>query len=196
MAGQVVLKVDSSGNIGYIELNGDPDTDLTSIKLKADNISLEGLVTVNGKFKVHLDGTIEAVNAKFNGEVIGSYISSSIIESTTFISESASGSITIENGKIKVKNTAYDTTAEISGSDMWIDYISVRENANFIKGAIFNQLPTLYIGSATHQFITTLNKDSYTYPPAPHTHSYATMSDLVDLYAALRLWVESNFVAK
>ena len=49
LAGQVILKVDSDGNVGYVELTADPDTNLTTIKLKADQHILEGLVTVNGK---------------------------------------------------------------------------------------------------------------------------------------------------
>ena len=41
----------------------------TVIKLTADNILLEGLVTANGNFKVLEDGSIEARNGKFTGEI-------------------------------------------------------------------------------------------------------------------------------
>ena len=41
----------------------------TVIKLTADNILLEGLVTANGNFKVLEDGSIEAKNGKFTGEI-------------------------------------------------------------------------------------------------------------------------------
>lgn len=41
----------------------------TVIKLTADNIQLEGLVTANGNFKILEDGSIEAMNGKFGGEV-------------------------------------------------------------------------------------------------------------------------------
>lgn len=41
----------------------------TVIKLTADNIKLEGLVTANGYFKVKEDGSIEAVNGTFRGNV-------------------------------------------------------------------------------------------------------------------------------
>ena len=41
----------------------------TVIKLTADNILLEGLVTANGNFKILEDGSIEAVNGKFTGEI-------------------------------------------------------------------------------------------------------------------------------
>ncbi len=41
----------------------------TSIKLTADNIKLEGLVTANGNFKILEDGSIETNNAKIKGYV-------------------------------------------------------------------------------------------------------------------------------
>ncbi|MDF2907135.1 MAG: hypothetical protein K0R34_2456 [Herbinix sp.] len=69
LSNRVVLKVNTAGNIGFVSLDGDPDTDLTQIKLKADSISLEGIVTVNNKFKVLEDGTIEAVDGKFSGQL-------------------------------------------------------------------------------------------------------------------------------
>ena len=48
----------------------------SDIKLKAKNISLEGLVTANNNFKILADGSIEAVNAKFTGDISGSTFSS------------------------------------------------------------------------------------------------------------------------
>jgi hypothetical protein len=41
----------------------------TTIKLKAEKIALEGLVTANENFKILLDGSIEAVNAKLSGAI-------------------------------------------------------------------------------------------------------------------------------
>lgn len=68
LAGQVVLKVDANGNIALVELDGDPSKG-TSIKIKADNISLEGLVTANDNFQILLDGSMKAVKGDFNGKV-------------------------------------------------------------------------------------------------------------------------------
>jgi hypothetical protein len=39
------------------------------VKIRADIIQLEGLVTANGNFKILEDGSIEAVNGKFSGEI-------------------------------------------------------------------------------------------------------------------------------
>ena len=41
----------------------------SGILLKADRINLEGLVTANGNFKILEDGSIEATNGKFSGEI-------------------------------------------------------------------------------------------------------------------------------
>lgn len=45
-----------------------------NIQIKAEKIKLEGAVTVNGRFKVGLDGSIEATNGKFNGDITASKI--------------------------------------------------------------------------------------------------------------------------
>lgn len=40
------------------------------VKIKAANISLEGIVTANGNFKILEDGSVETINGKFLGEVV------------------------------------------------------------------------------------------------------------------------------
>lgn len=64
---------DANGKLALIGV-GVEETDAegnkkTVIKLTADNIKLEGLVTANGYFKVKEDGSIEAVNGTFRGHV-------------------------------------------------------------------------------------------------------------------------------
>lgn len=44
------------------------------IQIQASKIRLEGVVTVNGNFKVGLDGSIEANNGKFSGDITASNI--------------------------------------------------------------------------------------------------------------------------
>lgn len=39
------------------------------VKIKADHIQLEGIVTANGNFKILEDGSIETINGKFSGEI-------------------------------------------------------------------------------------------------------------------------------
>lgn len=64
---------DANGKLSLIGV-GVEETDAegnkkTVIKLTADNIKLEGLVTANGYFKVKKDGSIECKGAKISGEV-------------------------------------------------------------------------------------------------------------------------------
>lgn len=54
--------------VGVEETDGEGNKK-TVIKLTADNIKLEGLVTANGYFKVKEDGSIETVNGTFRGHV-------------------------------------------------------------------------------------------------------------------------------
>lgn len=50
------------------------------IQIEASKIKLEGMVTVNGNFKVGLDGSIEAVNGKFSGDITASTITGSTFQ--------------------------------------------------------------------------------------------------------------------
>lgn len=65
---------DENGKIGLIGISVQEDDGnggtKTVIKLTADNIQLEGLVTANGNFKILEDGSIETINGKFLGEVV------------------------------------------------------------------------------------------------------------------------------
>ena len=45
-----------------------------NIKLSAKNITIEGLVTANSNFKILADGSMEAVNSKFKGDITGGTI--------------------------------------------------------------------------------------------------------------------------
>ena len=51
-----------------------------TVQIQASKIKLEGMVTVNGYFKVGLDGSIEAKNGKFTGDISASTITGSIID--------------------------------------------------------------------------------------------------------------------
>ena len=77
----LVIKPEGSGlyaqdNTGKIALIGvtveekdEYGNPVSKIKLTADHIQLEGLVTANGNFKILEDGSIETKNGKFTGEI-------------------------------------------------------------------------------------------------------------------------------
>lgn len=56
--------IDSDGNLKAFVGAGQ-----NGVKIKADNIQLEGIVTANGNFKILEDGSIETINGKFTGEI-------------------------------------------------------------------------------------------------------------------------------
>lgn len=63
---QLVLKVDSNGKIASVRLDGDADGG-SVVEIKADNIKLEGYTTINGNFKIDIDGSMEATGGKIAG---------------------------------------------------------------------------------------------------------------------------------
>ena len=50
------------------------------VAIEASKIKLEGLVTVNGYFKIGLDGSIEATNGAFSGDITASAITGSTFQ--------------------------------------------------------------------------------------------------------------------
>lgn len=100
---------DANGKLALIGV-GVEETDAegnkkTVIKLTADNIKLEGLVTANGYFKVKEDGSIEAVNGTFRGHV--------------YAEGGAIGGFSIGNGHIGGADVIYneDGTIEIKDTE-------------------------------------------------------------------------------
>lgn len=63
-----------ASKVSQTDFNGNTISSLinqsaTTIKIQAEKIQLEGIVTANSNFKVLLDGSIEAVNAKLSGSI-------------------------------------------------------------------------------------------------------------------------------
>lgn len=98
---------DANGKLALIGV-GVEETDAegnkkTVIKLTADNIKLEGLVTANGYFKVNEDGSIEAVNGTFRGHV--------------YAEGGAIGGFSIGNGHIGGADVIYNEDGTIEVKD-------------------------------------------------------------------------------
>ena len=91
LADQLVLKVDANGNLGMFKLSSLEDG--TQVLIKADNIILEGLVTANGYFKILENGSIESIDGKFSGSIIGSTITGGTVYSLNFFQRDESGNI-------------------------------------------------------------------------------------------------------
>lgn len=65
------------------------------VKIQGDKIQMEGVVTVNSYFKIGLDGSMEATNGRFSGDITASTITGSTL--------TAGGS---DDGVIIVKNSS------------------------------------------------------------------------------------------
>lgn len=143
LAGQVVLKADHDGNIAAVELLSGPDKG-SAITIGADNIALEGLVTVNGNFKILEDGTIEAVNGKFSGTIVSANMIGSTIYGGQFTSSywngnqygSAFNEIEITGGSITCNRTLY-TLPQYGGTTVTrgatLDYNGLDANNVYAK---------------------------------------------------------------
>lgn len=64
------------------------------VKIQGDRIQMEGVVTVNSYFKIGMDGSIEAVNGRFSGDITASNMSSSSI---TLGGSGNTGTLTVLN---------------------------------------------------------------------------------------------------
>lgn len=114
LAGQVILKVMSDGKIGVVALSADADTG-TAVKIAADSITLEGLITLNGNTMVLADGTLKVVNADISGTLTSPIINGGTINGTRILSTSWDGTtyggntneILIENGTLKCSRTVH-----------------------------------------------------------------------------------------
>lgn len=84
---QINVKTDSietevRKKVGKSEIVSTINQSAEKIKIAANKISLEGIVTVNNRFKVLSDGSIECTNGKFTGAITGSKITGSTINIT------------------------------------------------------------------------------------------------------------------
>lgn len=84
---QINVKTDSietevRKKVGKSEIVSIINQSAEEIKIAANKISLEGIVTVNDRFKVLSDGSIECTNGKFTGTITGSKITGSTINIT------------------------------------------------------------------------------------------------------------------
>lgn len=120
-------------------------------KIKADKITLEGVVTANQNFKILLDGSIEAKNAKFSGSITGSSISGSSL--TLGGANNANGTLTVKNAQGQVIGTW--TNAGLSVTNGTISGTTI--NGGTITGS---HLYGSYIGSTSDDFYVVEDGDS------------------------------------
>ncbi len=119
-ADEINLQV-SEKYVGNDEIIAKINISPEEIKLKANKISLEGIVTANGNFKILEDGSIEAYNGKFYGDI--------------FLGEGKK----VIGGDGIITNLQFKST----NSDTWLGYMPDDENTvnNKTKLLIYANIP-------------------------------------------------------
>jgi hypothetical protein len=173
LAGQVILKVDSNGNIGYVELTGDPDTDMTHLVLKANNISLNGYVGINNGVIITEDGKLHAVDGEFSGDITASSFIGGYLQSLNYSPGVSGMKIDLETGTIYVESGATFTSqgAEYNTSihDGYIDTEYIQMMAFNVRNGRVTADATGFYADVAHidelnggMPITTTNISQYT----------------------------------
>ena len=125
-----LYKNDLNGKVDSTEIISTINQTAEAIKIQASKIKLEGLVTANSYFKILTNGSIEAVNGKFKGDItatsgtIGGWKIQK--DSLTCVSHNDGFNVTYttyidaNNGLIKFLSTSndYETTISINGMEM------------------------------------------------------------------------------
>lgn len=103
------------------------------IQIDASKIKLEGMVTVNGYFKVGLDGSIEARNGKFSGSISGSDIALGGVGGGDgyIVVYNSSGTEIGRWDKDGIIATGGTFSGTITGSHIYASYYGSRTSNNF-----------------------------------------------------------------
>lgn len=125
---QIELKVSKDSIVSTINQSAE------AISINANKISLEGLTTINGNFKILTDGSLETKNGKFAG---------------TLISDSSTSAIEINNG-------AQMYYAVVSGAKAWSCTIKSGDNPDHPMDTAleFSKNGTFYFRSRKDDAIT------------------------------------------
>lgn len=137
-ADNILLRVaqsDYNGTNLVSLINLAPDT----IKIQAKNIELEGIVTVNSRFKILSDGSMEATNGSFTGNIYASTINGSTITGGT-VRTSADGN------RIQLVSSGLESYLNnVKRVDLLTDRIRFYGVSGGLSGNITSQDDGLYI---------------------------------------------------
>lgn len=118
---QINVKTDSietevRKKVGKSEIVSIINQSAEEIKIAANKISLEGIVTVNDRFKVLSDGSIECTNGKFTGTITGSKITGSTIN----ITDSKGCTIDLDASGFRINANKYTDIFGYQGGELVI----------------------------------------------------------------------------
>jgi hypothetical protein len=138
---EIEAKVDKDGIISSINLSPE------EIKIKAEKIKLEGLVTANENFKILLDGSIEANKGTFKGDIFlpdggrvigGDGVLSSIVVQSNIFSKMFLGASSL----LPLGYTTYG--ADIYPSSLVFDFNIPEDFVVISAKIILNHMPIKY----------------------------------------------------
>jgi hypothetical protein len=128
-AKSIGLKVDKNGVIAAINVSEE------TVQIDAANINLNGVVTANGNFKILTDGSMEASNGLFSGDIVSAKITASEYSN-----------VDQNNNEIaEIKNGVFTGTSFES-----CDYGNIFQGDPYTKRSVLkpgNLQITLYVGS-------------------------------------------------
>lgn len=147
---KVVAKSDYTGKTIASLINQSAD----SVAVLANHINLQGLITANSNFKVLADGSIEAKNSKFSGNVTANSgdIGGFVIENNTLHSDIKHGNDT--NKGIFMGKTSGNDTWDYARKNSWNDVKSKTWNYNdTVNGISSIPLYSFIIGASNGEHI-------------------------------------------
>lgn len=150
--------------VGYNEIISSINQSAETVTIKANRISLEGLVTANDYFKIKMDGSIEARNATLFGNItsVGTDDDNANVKTVikngeiNFFTDNGSGGYTLsstlrpykENSKSGVQMVAigsmlalsYDLVNPITGKLEWVTPLYINKDMNpTVNGKTYKQ---------------------------------------------------------
>lgn len=148
--------------VGYSEVISSINQTAEKITIKASKISLEGLVTANNNFKILTDGSIEAKNGSFTGNITGSTITGSTIN----ITDSKGCTIDLDASGLRINADQYTDIFGHQGGKLVIGTTSSILESMFspicfypASGGVWNM--PLASGCNKFRFVWQVTKSSY-----------------------------------
>lgn len=104
-----------SQKVGKSEVISSINQSAESVDIDASKININGVVSANNRFKVLTDGSMQATNGQFSGNINASAISGSTITGTKVISQNNTRKIEMDASYLRFEDTEAQTKSAQSG---------------------------------------------------------------------------------
>ena len=136
-AGQIVLKANADGKIVQVALDADARNG-SEFNVKADNINIEGLTTINNGFSVDLNGTPHMNGAQIQNGTIFLTDDSNDYSNSSLIIDDVNGKSTsyIESARMIINSYGYQAGADMQCDEYYSTIQCYRSNGERSSGMI------------------------------------------------------------